>query len=721
MAPFEGIVVVERAGRLAAAIGASLLAELGATVIRVKDQAIPVPPEPKPWRAHPVALAGKTRVRLSPDAAEAAQQWDDLLARADVLIQSPPLPPIADMRPGLIRCDVSAFGHDGAPDLPDDANEVILQAIGGVMSTTGAYGGPPEFIGAPLIEFFTGVNCAVAVAAALRVRDAGGPAQRIDLAALDASVALTGAYIGHMQNGMAHDLRAGARHPLCTPWNAYRTRDGWALMCSSTEPHWHRIADLIGRPEMRDHPDFADINSRKKNEEAVDAAIGAWAATKTTDEAVDAFDGAGIPVGPILTIPELLAAADAPPVRQIALPNGRSQICPAPLVVMSRTPSHAADRVTPAKTDLAPILAKLPAKTHAAPTGAARLPLAGIRVVEVGIFTAGPLGTRYLADLGAEVIKVEQTGGESGRQWNPNFGGVSGYFATYNAGKRSVTLDLTQKEDQAALERLIASADILLQNLKTGAMHRMGFGPAETMARHPRLIYVSVSGYGSTGSTSPALDTVVQARCGLMSVIDAPAAGSVPPPSSEDRRATTRAPDIPIKVGASVADLLASHVSPLGVLAALAHRDRTGEGQHIDISMRDALAWTTQLSWPDGEPSLPARACLTCNDGWVVAQVAEPEAAAALTDATPADLSCTDTIARLRGAGIAAARVLELDELYHLPLCAERRLFRHATTPGGEPAPVLAAPYRLTATPIEPGTEIKAAGADNGILTEFDV
>lgn len=700
MTPFAGIVVVERAGRLAAAIGASLLAELGATVIRVKDQALPLPPEPKSWRAHPAALAGKTRLRLPLDAAEAAPQWDALLACADVLIQSPPLPPIEDMRPGLIRCDVSAFGFEGAPDLPDDANEVILQAIGGIMSTTGAYGGPPEFIGVPLVEFFTGVNCAVSVAAALRVREKGGPAQRIDLSVFDSSVALTGAYTGHMQTGAAHDLRAGSRHPLCCPWNAYRTRDGWALMCSSTEPHWHRIVDLIGRPEMKDHPDFADINIRKKNEEAVDAAIGAWAARKTTAEAVDAFDGAGIPAGPILTVPELLAAADAPPVRQIALPNGRAQTCPAPLLVMSRTPALAADRVTPVKTDIAPILAELPVKPPATPDGGGRLPLAGIRVVEVGVFTAGPLGTRYLADLGAEVIKVEQVGGESGRRWTPNFGGVSGYFATYNAGKRSVTLDLTQKDDQAKLERLIGSADILLQNLKTGAMARMGFGPAETMARHPRLIYVSVSGYGSKGSASPALDTVVQARSGLMSLIDAQ--------------------DSPIKAGASVADLLAAHVSPLGVLAALRHRDRTGEGQHIDISMRDALAWTTQLSWPDGAPSLPDGACLTCTDGWVVAQVAEADALAALDGAMPADLTCTEALSRLRAAGVAAARVLELDALFHLPLCAERRLFHRATTPGGEPVPVLAAPYRLTATPLEPGDTVPEAGIDNNLLTCAD-
>ncbi|MGH6619071.1 MAG: CoA transferase, partial [Alphaproteobacteria bacterium] len=493
-----------------------------------------------------------------------------------------------------------------------------------------------------------------------------------------------------------HDVRAGSRHPLCCPWNAYRTRDGWVLMCSSTEPHWQRIAGLIGRPELTGDPRFADTNARQANHRAVDAAIEAWTRGRTTSEAVAAFDGAGIPAGPVVTIPELLAAPDAPPVRQIALPNGRTQVCPAPLIAMSRSPARAADRVTPSKTDIAPILAALRRKAPAQPGAAAALPLAGIRVIEVGVFTAGPLGTRYLADLGAEVIKVEQAGGETGRKWAPNFGGVSGYFATYNAGKRSIVLDLTSKDDQAALERLVASADVLLQNLKAGALDRMGFGPEDTLQRHPRLIYVSVSGYGSKGAKSPALDTVVQARSGLMSLI--------------------HAPDTPVKAGASVADLLASHISPLGVLAALRHRDATGEGQHIDISMRDALAWTTQLSWPDGTPSLPECCRITCSDGWVVAQGPEAPALAALGEEGGASLSSEEAVARLRAAGLVATRVLELDELFHLPLCRDRNLFLEADTPGGVPAPVLATPYGLTQTLLRPGRTIPGPGDDNELL-----
>lgn len=134
---FQDIVVIERAGRLAAAVGAFLLSELGATVLRVEDPSLQPSEEPASWRSHPLALAGKTLLRLDEDPTIARHQWGDLLDRADVMIQSSPLSQADIGRSGLIHCDVSAFGVDGADGLPDDANEAILQAIGGIMSTTG--------------------------------------------------------------------------------------------------------------------------------------------------------------------------------------------------------------------------------------------------------------------------------------------------------------------------------------------------------------------------------------------------------------------------------------------------------------------------------------------------------------------------------------------------------------------------------------------------------
>ncbi len=692
----DGVVVLERAGRLAGAVAGTLLAELGATVLRVEDPRLDWPAEPERWRTHPVALAGKALLRLADDPAAADSQWTALLDRADAVIYSPPLPAADDRAPGLIRCDVSAFGIDGADSLPDDCSEVILQALGGMMSTTGAAGGPPELTGAPVIEFFTGANAATSVAAALRARDNGGSGQRIDIAALDASIALTGIYAGHVQVGKGHGLRAGSRHPLCCPWNAYKTTDGWVLMCSSTEPQWRRILDLIGRPEAKDDPRFATATDRNKHEDMVDGMIGAWTETKTTQDAVAAFEEAGIPSGPIVTIPGMIAQDDSPPARPVHMPSGDAVTVPDSILTLEGSPPIDAAAVSEITGDIDGAMTELPPRAASTPKNDGSLPLAGIRVVEIALFTAGPLGGRYLADLGAEVIKVEQPGGETGRVWQPNFGGVSGYFATYNAGKRSVTLDLRDDGDKAALEDLLGTSDVLLQNLKAGALERLGFGADAVLGRHPRLIYCSVSGYGSRGSKAPALDTVIQAKSGLMSLIGRT--------------------DDPIKAGLSVADLLAAHLSPLAILAALRYRDRTGKGQHIDLSMRDALAWTTQLNWPDGAWSLPPHRQITCADGWVVAEAEPTRIKACLHESDPIKKSCSELCAILRENGIPAAQVLELDDAYAHPVSARRKLFDLADTEGGVPVTVLASPYALRGTPPPNGRPIPAAGADNGML-----
>jgi crotonobetainyl-CoA:carnitine CoA-transferase CaiB-like acyl-CoA transferase len=237
---------------------------------------------------------------------------------------------------------------------------------------------------------------------------------------------------------------------------------------------------------------------------------------------------------------------------------------------------------------------------------------------------------------------------------------------------------------------------VLLQNLKAGALDRLGFGPAETRKRHPRLIYCSVSGYGATGAQLPALDTVIQAESGLMSLIGD--AGD------------------PIKVGVSIADLLASHLSPLLIMMALRHREHSGEGQHVDISMLETLAWTTQLSWATGKPALPECAQITCADGWVVAEAPADAIRAAIKGVETETRSCTDMLDRLRAAGLAAAKVLELDDLRDHPLVRERGLLVTAGTPGGVPAPVLGCPYALTLTPPRLGATVEAAGAANGLI-----
>ncbi|MGW3473139.1 CaiB/BaiF CoA transferase family protein [Saccharopolyspora sp. NPDC000995] len=203
-------------------------------------------------------------------------------------------------------------------------------------------------------------------------------------------------------------------------------------------------------------------------------------------------------------------------------------------------------------------------------------PLAHVRVLDLSRIMAGPWAGQVLADLGADVIKVERPGtGDDTRTWGPPFLGTeSGYFLSANRGKRSVTADIATDEGRDLVRRLAATSDIVLENFKAGTLERYGLGYADLRAVKPDLIYCSITGFGQTGPRrdQAAYDFMIQAMGGLMSVTgepdDQPGGG-------------------PQKVGVPVVDLFTGMYAATGVLAALAHRDRTGEGDHIDLAMLD--------------------------------------------------------------------------------------------------------------------------------------
>lgn len=199
-------------------------------------------------------------------------------------------------------------------------------------------------------------------------------------------------------------------------------------------------------------------------------------------------------------------------------------------------------------------------------------PLEGIIVLDLTRVLAGPFCSLTLADLGARVIKVERPGlGDDTRAFPPFKGGMSAYFAALNHDKESIALDLQKPEDRAIFEQLLEQADILLENFRPGVMQRLGYGYEDLHARFPRLIYGATSGFGHTGpdSQKAAYDMVVQARGGVMSI------------TGEKRRD-------PVRVGASIGDIVAGMFLAQGVLAALYQREKTGRGQMIDVAMLDS-------------------------------------------------------------------------------------------------------------------------------------
>ncbi|MFG2129604.1 CaiB/BaiF CoA transferase family protein [Streptomyces sp. NPDC048751] len=207
-------------------------------------------------------------------------------------------------------------------------------------------------------------------------------------------------------------------------------------------------------------------------------------------------------------------------------------------------------------------------------TGRGAGALGALRIADFSRVLAGPYATMLLADLGADVIKVERPGtGDDTRAWHPpaDHDGTSTYFLSVNRNKRSVVLDLTTEAGREQARALVAESDVVVENFRPGTMERLGLGHQELRARHPALIYCSISGFGSgEGAAIPGYDLLVQAVGGLMSV-------------------TGTMDGEPVKAGVALVDVITGLHASLGILAALRHRDATGEGQLVEVNLLGSL------------------------------------------------------------------------------------------------------------------------------------
>ena len=212
-------------------------------------------------------------------------------------------------------------------------------------------------------------------------------------------------------------------------------------------------------------------------------------------------------------------------------------------------------------------------------------PLAGLKVLDLSRILAGPTCTQLLGDLGAEVIKIEnpKTGGDDTRTWGPPYAmGTDGqptdlaaYFMSANRNKLSVAADLAAEDGQALIRELAAQADVVIENFKPGGLVKYGLDAETLLAAHPGLVYCSISGFGQTGPNrdKPGYDLMAQGFGGIMSLTGEPEGE-------------------PMKVGVGIADVMCGMYACVGILAALRHRDATGEGQHLELALVDAqVAW----------------------------------------------------------------------------------------------------------------------------------
>ena len=246
-------------------------------------------------------------------------------------------------------------------------------------------------------------------------------------------------------------------------------------------------------------------------------------------------------------------------------------------------------------------------------------PLAGIKVIELARILAGPWAGQTLADLGADVIKVESPEGDDTRRWGPPFidnGGekTAAYFFAANRGKRGVVVDFSNPAGAAQVTQLIRDADVVIENFKLGGLAKYGLDYDSLAAINPRLIYCSITGFGQTGPHAPraGYDFIIQGMSGLMSV-------------------TGEAGGAPQKVGVAVTDVFTGVYAATAILAAIIQRGKTGRGQHIDMSLLDVATsvmanqamnylatGTAPKQMGNAHPNLAPYAVFECRDGWII-------------------------------------------------------------------------------------------------------
>jgi formyl-CoA transferase len=284
--------------------------------------------------------------------------------------------------------------------------------------------------------------------------------------------------------------------------------------------------------------------------------------------------------------------------------------------------------------------------------------LDGLIVLDLSRILAGPTATQLLGDFGATVIKIEnpKTGGDDTRGWGPVYAvdeagqrtDLSAYFMAANRNKQSVAVDISTPEGQEIIRQIAARADVVIENYKPGGLAKYGLDHGTLMKAHPALVYCSISGFGQTGpnSAQPGYDLMAQGYGGIMSLTGAPEGP-------------------PMKVGVGIADVMCGMYATIGILAALRHRDATGEGQHIDLALVDAqMAWlinegTNFLNsgkLPErrgnAHPNIVPYDAFECSDGHVLIAVGNDAQFARFCDAVglpdvPRDPKFTTNLARI--------------------------------------------------------------------------
>ena len=599
-----GISAVELSNGVAAPFCARIFADYGASVVKVEPPAGdrirswgPFPqdvPDPEKSGLFFALNTNKRSVVLDPGAAADRERLLALLARADVLIEDNAprqmrewgldWPTLAELNPDLVMISITPFGQTGpyADWRGEDLNAFHFSGAG--ARYCGRPGEPPLEHGTFSASFFGAY-----VAAAWGIASAGAReriGQHIDVSCAETIAALfVGAQnIGGMAQDGVYERRSGVGLPLGAPATILRCRDGYVWMVALEPGQWNGLCRAMGDPEWARIEMFEDMFTRAQNADVIYPMIEEWTAEHTKQEIMDLCQANGCPTTALFTVaevaehPHLAEREFIVELEHAALGRVRTLGAPVRLPASPGGPRRAAPLLGEHTRE---VLAGLESPARPAPRAApapTSLPLAGVRVANFGWGWLGPVAGQALARLGAEVYKIEsRVRVDINRTIPPFADGVRDPDRSLQnhaawAGNGSVTLDLKQPEAQELARRLVAECDVVVENFGPGVMGRLHLGYDELRAARPDVVMVSMPAaglfgplknirtYGMSLSAITGLDSITGYRGG---------------------------PPIPMEN--AFADPLGGVIGALGVVVALGHRDRTGEGQHVDYSQQEAV------------------------------------------------------------------------------------------------------------------------------------
>jgi formyl-CoA transferase len=755
----DGIVVVEVATSPAGELAGGLLADLGATVIKVE------PRDGSPLRRRGPSIAGEDSLAFQSEnrgkysvVAElhelASEAWlAKLLASADALVEdlgpgrlesaglSPDSLLARNARLAMLR--ISPFGQTG-PLAAERGDDRIAQAFSGMQFATGFPDRPPIPVTVPLAEAWSAILGTGALLMAIFHARRSGHGQVVDIGLYQTALRMQEDVVIRYHQTGAVASRMGTESATVVPANVYPTRDGGFIALSGAgDQPFARLCEAIGAPDAVKDPRFATSAARLANRAAADALVRAWVVQHDLADVEARFTKAGVAGTAVRSVDEILGDAHVK-ARRSTLPlkssSGRDFLAPAPTPRFSRTPG--ADAVSAPRLGehgaivresverlvVRPRPSVAPTGARPAGAGGGAGALGGVRVLDLSQWLAGPAAAALLGDFGAEVIMVELPTTGPASIDGPGSRGVG--FPVTNRNKRSITLDVRSPSGRKVFLELVRLSDVIVENFRPGTLERWSLGPAELHAINPRLVILRSSGFGQTGPyTARAAFNPVGLAFGGMTYLN----------GFPDRP--------PCRDGVTAGDYSTALFNVVGTVAALLRRDVDGEGQVVDTAMyecalrltgdllavRSALGIRRERAAGDS-PLYPASPTIEAVDGRFVAvsspgwgdiadalgrlgrlRTDDPARAREELAKLVGTLAADEAVRVLRQAGLAASTVNSVADLIREPhLWSRGDLVKRSDPEAGEivmqgVVPILSrTPGRLTGWSRRPGSDNEA-------------